>query len=228
MDVEGLGESTIERFYKLGWLKSIADLYRLDYTQIAQLEGFGEKSANNMRAAVDKAKKNPIYRLLHSLSVHHLGQKGSKLLAAEVAHALDLKDWPLERYQEIKDVGPVLAKNVHHFFQNQHNIELLQTMEALGVNLHQTPEDQRPASASEGPLLGKTILFTGSLSQLTREQAEARASAAGARLASGVSKNLDILVAGEKAGSKLKKAQALETITIWTEAEFLAVLDGGQ
>jgi len=228
MDVEGLGESTIERFYKLGWLKSIADLYRLDYTQIAQLEGFGEKSANNMRTAVDKAKKNPIYRLLHSLSVHHLGQKGSKLLAAEVAHVLDLKDWNLERYQEIKDVGPVLAKNVHHFFQNQHNIELLQTMEALGVNLHQTPEDQRPASASEGPLLGKTILFTGSMSQLTREQAEARASAAGARLASGVSKNLDILVAGEKAGSKLKKAQALETVTIWTEAEFLAVLDGGQ
>ncbi|MDX2134494.1 MAG: NAD-dependent DNA ligase LigA [Saprospiraceae bacterium] len=222
MDIEGMGESTIQRFYKLGWLTSIADIYRLDYAQIAQLDGFGEKSAANLRAAVEKAKKNPIYRLLHSLSVHHLGQKSSRLLAAEVTHVLDLKDWPPERYEDIKEVGPVLARNVHHFFQNEHNVALLQTMEALGVNLRQTDEDRKPASATEGPLLGKSILFTGTLSQMTREQAEARAAAAGARLASGVSKNLDILVAGEKAGSKLKKAQELGTVAVWTEEEFLA------
>ncbi len=222
MDIEGMGESTIQRFYKLGWLTSIADIYRLDYAQIAQLDGFGEKSAANLQAAIEKAKKNPIYRLLHSLSVHHLGQKSSRLLAAEVAHVLDLKDWPLERYEDIKEVGPVLARNVHHFFQNEHNVTLLQTMETLGVNLRQTEEDRKPASAAEGPLLGKSILFTGTLSQMTREQAEARAAAAGARLASGVSKNLDILVAGEKAGSKLKKAQELGTVAVWTEEEFLA------
>ena len=221
MDIEGLGESTIERFYKLGWLRSIADMYRLDYEAIAQLEGFGEKSATNLRAAIEKAKQNPIYRLLHSLSIHHLGQKGSKLVAAEIGHVLELKDWDLEKYQTIKDVGPVLAKNVFHFFQNEHNIELLQTMEQLGVNLQQTEADKRPDAPTEGPLLGRSILFTGTLSQMTREEAEKRAIAAGANIASGVSKHLSILVVGEKAGSKLKKAQALETVEIWSEVEFL-------
>jgi DNA ligase (NAD+) len=221
MDIEGLGESTIERFYKLGWLHSIADLYRLDYEKVAQLEGFGEKSAANMRAGIEKAKKNPIHRLLHSLSVHHLGQKASKLLAAEINHVLDLRDWDLEKYQTIKDVGPVLARNVYHFFHNEHNIELLQTMENLGVNLHQTDEDKKTDVNTDGPLYGKSILFTGTLSQMTREEAEKRAAAAGASLASGVSKHLSILVVGEKAGSKLKKAQALETVEIWSESEFL-------
>lgn len=221
MDIEGFGESTIERFYKLGWLHSIADIYRLDYDKIAQLEGFGDKSATKLQAAIEKAKHNPIHRLLHSLSVHHLGQKAGKLLAAEVEHVLDLKDWDLERYQEIKDVGPVLARNVYHFFHNEHNVELLQTMESLGVNLRQTEEDKKPESAAEGPLAGRSILFTGTLQNMTREQAEARAAAAGATLASGVSKNLNILVAGEKAGSKLKKARELGTVEILTEEAFL-------
>lgn len=221
MDIEGLGESTIERFYKLGWLHSIADLYRLDYEAIAKLEGFGEKSAANMRAGIEKAKQNPIHRLLHSLSIHHLGQKASKLLAAEVGHVLQLREWDLEKYQTIKDVGPVLARNVFHFFQNDHNVELLQIMEQLGVNLQQTPEDQKPEVNTDGVLYGKSILFTGTLSTMPREVAEKRAAAAGASLASGVSKHLSILVVGEKAGSKLKKAQALETVEIWTEAEFL-------
>jgi DNA ligase (NAD+) len=221
MDIEGLGESTIERFYKLGWLHSIADLYRLDYEAIARLDGFGEKSAANMRAAVEKAKKNPIHRLLHSLSVHHLGQKASKLLAAEVGHVLELREWDLERYQSIKDIGPVLARNVLHFFQNEKNIELLQTMEQLGVNMLQTDDDRRADANPDGPLYGKSILFTGTLSQMTRQTAEAAAAKAGASLASGVSKHLNILVVGKNAGSKLKKARELGTVEIWTEEEFL-------
>ncbi|MCB9343202.1 MAG: NAD-dependent DNA ligase LigA [Lewinellaceae bacterium] len=221
MDIEGLGESTIERFYKLGWLHDISDLYRIDYEKVASLEGFGQKSADNMKAAIEKAKQNPIHRLLHSLSVHHLGQKASKLLAAEVEHVLDLKDWDLEKYQTIKDVGPVLAQNVYNFFHTEANIELLQTMESLGVNLRQTEADKRKDVNVDGPLYGKSILFTGTLSRMTREEAGKMAAEAGASLASGVSKHLSILVVGEKAGSKLKKAQALGTIEIWDEAEFL-------
>ena len=221
MDIEGLGASTIEKFYKLGWLHDIADLYRLDYEQVAQLEGFGEKSAANMKAAVDKAKQNPIHRLLHSLSVHHLGQKGSKLLAAEIDHVLDLKDWDLEKYQTIKDVGPVVAQNVFNFFQTEANIELFRSLESLGVNLRQTDEDKKTDVNLDGPLYGKSILFTGTLSQMSREEAAKLAAGAGASLASGVSKHLNILVVGEKAGSKLKKAQALETVEIWSEGEFL-------
>ena len=226
MDIEGLGESTIERFYKLGWLHSIADLYRLDYEKVARLEGFGEKSAANMKAGIEKAKKNPIHRLLHSLSIHHLGQKASKLLAAEIDHVLDLRDWDLEKYQTIKDVGPVLARNVYNFFHNERNIELLRTMENLGVNLRQTNEDKKADVNAGGPLYGKSILFTGTLSQMTRDEAEKRAAAAGASIASGVSKHLSILVVGEKAGSKLKKAQELGTVQIWSEGEFLEKIAG--
>ena len=221
MDIEGLSKATIERFIQLGWIRSLVDLYQLDYDQIAGLEGFGKKSAENLRAAVEKAKRNPIHRLLHSLSIHHLGQKASKLLAAEVSHVLELKEWDLERYQEIKDVGPVLAQNVYQFFQDERNIQLLQDLEAAGVNLYQTEEDKKPVSNAEGPLAGKTILFTGTLEQLSREQAEQRAAAAGASISSGVSKNLNILVVGAKAGSKLKKAEALGTVEIWTESEFI-------
>ncbi len=224
MDIEGLGESTIEKFYKLGWIHSIADLYRLDYQAIAQLEGFGAKSAANMEAAINKAKQNPIHRLLHSLSVHHLGQRSGKLLAAEIHHVLDLKDWDLEKYQTIKDIGPVLAHNVFNFFHNEHNIELISTMEQLGVNMLQTEEDKKADVNTEGVLYGKSILFTGSLTALTREEAEKKAAAAGASVASGVSKHLSILVVGEKAGSKLKKAQALETVEIWSEQQFIDFL----
>jgi DNA ligase (NAD+) len=226
MDIEGLGESQVERFFRLGWVHTIADIYRLDYAKIAELDGFGARSAEKLRAGIELAKKNPLHRLLHSLSVHHLGQKASKLLAAEVSHALELAEWPLERYQQIKDVGPVLARNVFNFLQNPQNITLLRELEAAGVNLNQTEEDVKPASASEGPLVGKAILFTGTLTQMTREEAEKRATSAGATLASGVSKNLHILVVGEKAGSKLKKATELGTVEIWSETEFLERIAG--
>lgn len=221
MDIEGLSKATIERFMALGWLNSLPDLYRLDYDQIAQLEGFGKKSAENLQNAIEKAKKNPVHRLLHSLSIHHLGQKASRLLAAELNHVLDLCDWDLEKYQTIKDIGPVLAQKVLDYFHDERNVAMLRELEALGVNLTATEEDRKPDVNTEGVLYGKSILFTGTLSQMTREQAEARASAAGASIASGVSKHLSILVVGEKAGSKLKKAEALGSVTIWTEAEFL-------
>ena len=227
MDIEGLGKSTIERFYELGWVRNIADLYRIDYDKVAALEGFGEKSAANMRAGIEKAKQNPIHRFLHSLSIHHLGKKVSKLVAAEIGHVMELKDWEEERFLEIKDVGPVVAKNVVAFFKDERNVEMLREMEALGVNMTQTEEDQKPESAAEGILAGKTILFTGALQQFTRETAEAAAAAAGATLASGVSSKLNILVVGEKAGSKLEKAKKLGTVQILTEQEFVDLVGGG-
>ncbi len=226
MDIEGLGESTIERFYELGWLHTIADIYRLDYDKIAQLEGFGPKSAENLRKAIEKAKKQPLHRLLHSLSIHHLGVKASKLLAAEINYLFDLAEWDEERFTRIKDIGPALAHSVMRFFQNEKNIKILREMEALGVNMHQTEEDRPKAVNTEGPLFGKTILFTGSLARMSRKEAQAKAEAAGAKNLSAVSKNLNILVVGESPGSKLKKAQALGTVQILTEDEFLELTGG--
>ena len=221
MDIDGLGKSIVERFYELGWIRTIADIYRLDYEQIAQLEGFGEKSAKNMEASIEQAKKQPIHRLLHSLSIHHLGKKISKLLAAEVDHVLELKDWTLEDFVNIKDVGPVVAENIIAFFSVPRNVALLEEMEALGVNMRQTEEDRPKVVADDAPFLGKTILFTGTLSQMSRKEAQEKAEAAGARNVSSVSSKLNILVVGEKAGSKLKKARELGTVEILTEEEFL-------
>ena len=225
MDIEGFGKSIVERFNELGWVKTIADVYRLDYEKVAALDGFGEKSAKNLAQAIEKAKKSPISRLLHSLSIHHLGKKASKLIAERIGHVLDLKNWTEETFTEIKDIGPVVAKNVISWFDNPQNIELLEQMEALGVNLRQTEADKPLEIAEDAPLVGKTILFTGTLQKMGRKEAQEMAKKAGAKVISAVSSNLNILVVGEKAGSKLKKAQAIGTVEIITEAEFLEMIE---
>jgi DNA ligase (NAD+) len=226
MDIEGLGKSIVERFYLDGRIRSLPDVYRLDYDEITQLEGFGPKSAANLRASIEAAKRNPIHRLLHSLSIHHLGKKVAALLAAEIDHVLDLKDWTLERFTQIKDIGPTVAENVLAYFGQPENVAMLQELETLGVNLTATDDDRPIAAAADGPLAGKTILFTGTLLRMSRKEAQEKAAAAGAKNISAVSGNLDILVVGEKAGSKLKKAQALSTVTVYTEDEFLALFSG--
>jgi DNA ligase (NAD+) len=227
MDIDGLGKSIVERFQQLGWLRDIADVYRLDYEQVAELEGFGQKSAQNLKASIEKAKQNPIHRLLHSLSIHHLGKKASKLIAAEIEHVLDLRDWTEEDFTHIKDIGPTVAQNVAAFFAEAKNIEMLQEMEQLGVNMKQTEEDRPVEVGADAPLAGKTILFTGTLETMSRKEAQEKATAAGAKNISAVSGNLDILVAGAKAGSKLKKATALGTVEILTEEDFLALIEKG-
>ncbi len=221
MDIDGFGKSYVERFHELGWLNDISDVYNLDYEKIKTLEGFGTRSAVKLEAAIEKAKSNPIYRLLYSFSIHHFGRKASKLIAQEINHVMDLKDWDLEKFVEIKDIGPVVAENVIEFFQNPENIELLERMEGFGVNMNQTDADRPVKVADDAPFVGKTILFTGKLLQMGRKEAQKMAEKAGAKNISSVSSNLNILVAGEKAGSKLKKAQSLGTVEIMTEQEFL-------
>ena len=225
MDIDGFGESYVRRFNEMGWVHTIADLYRLDYAKIATLDGFGKKSAKNIEKAIEKAKKNPIARLLHSLSVHHLGRKASKLIAEQIEHVLDLQDWTEETFVDIKDIGPVVAKNVIEYFSNPQNIALLKEMETLGVNLRQTEEDKPLEIAEDAPLAGKTILFTGSLQTMGRKEAQEIAKKAGARVISAVSAKLNILVVGEKAGSKLKKAQAVGTVEIISEADFRVLME---
>ncbi len=225
MDIEGLGKSIIERFNELGWIQNIADIYRLDYTKIAELEGFGAKSAENLKNAIEKAKNNPLQRLLYSLSIPLLGQKASKTLAQYVESIFDFCEWQTENYTAIKDIGPVLAGEMERFFSNETQVNLLKELAELGVNTRQLDEDKPHQFDQENaPLLGKTILFTGSLS-MDRKKAEKLAETAGAKNISAVSKNLNILVVGENAGSKLTKAQSLGTVVIWTEDEFLEAIN---
>ncbi|MFZ1454902.1 MAG: NAD-dependent DNA ligase LigA [Saprospiraceae bacterium] len=222
MEIDGFGKSYVERFFELGWIRDISDIYNLDYDKIASLDGFGKRSAENIKNSIEKAKQNPIQRLLHSLSIHHLGKKASKLIAEQIGHVLDLTEWEVERFLEIKDIGPVVAENVKAWFSEHNNVEMLNRMEAFGVNLTQTEEDKPLKISEDGVFYGKTILFTGTLQTLGRKEAEELAAKSGAKNISAVSSNLNILVVGEKAGSKLKKAQQLGTVEILTEEEFLA------
>lgn len=228
MNIDGFGKSIVERFYELGWVKNIADIYNLDYEQVATLEGFGKRSATNLEKAIDTSKQNPIHRLLHSLSIHHLGKKASKLIAEQIQHVLDLRNWTIEDFTDIKDIGPVVAQNVIAYFEKESNIALLQQMETNGVNLRQTEADKPLEIAADAPLAGQSILFTGTLQQMGRKEAQELAKKAGAKVISAVSSKLNILVVGEKAGSKLKKAQAIGTVEILTEAAFLERIEEGK
>ncbi len=221
MNIDGFGKSIVERFFDLGWLESLADVYRLDYEKIAELDGFGTKSAAKLKRSIDLAKSNPIHRLLHSLSIHHLGQRASKIVAQHINHVLDLTRMTEEDLTAIKDIGPVLARNIVRYFQDVDNVAVLKEMEDLGVNLTQTEEDKPTLINTDGVFSGKTILFTGSLEKMGRKEAQILAEKNGARNISSVSKNLDILVVGEKAGSKLVKAQKLGSVQILTEDQFL-------
>lgn len=224
MDIDGFGEKYIHRFYELGWLRNFADIYNLDYDKIAALEGFGKKSADKLNASIEKAKSNPIQRLLHSLSIHHLGQRASKLIAERTAHVLDLASWQLQDFTAIKDIGPVVAQNVVAWFSDKKNVAILSQMEKLGVNLTQTDLDRPKVLRADGVFSGKTILFTGTLSQMGRKEAQDLAESGGAKNINGVSTKLDILVVGENAGSKLDKAKKLGTVQVLTEEEFLKMI----
>lgn len=224
MNIDGFGRSIVDRFHEMGWLENLSDVYHLDFDKIKSLEGFGSRSAEKLKAAIDKAKANPIFRLLHSLSIHHLGKRASKILAEKVNHVLEFRDWTEEDYLKIKDIGPVLAKNMVSFFNDEASIRLLQEMEAYGVNMHQTEADKPLVVAADAPLLGKSILFTGRLQKMGRKEAQLIAEEQGAKNISAVSSKLDILVVGESAGSKLRKAQALGTVEIMTEDDFIKLV----
>ena len=224
MNIDGFGESYVERFYEEGWLTTLADIYRLDFDKVAKLEGFGERSATKLQAAIEKAKGNPLHRLLKSLSVHHLGRRSSKLIAGEVKDIYEIGTWGEEEFVSIKDIGPKVAANVMAFFAEEENIALLKDFESLGVNVKHLPADDKEVEITDGVLSGKTILFTGKFQNLTRTQMKKISKAGGARILSGVSSKLNILVVGEKAGSKLQKAEAIETVQILNEEAFLELV----
>lgn len=225
MNIDGFGKSYVEKFYELGMLNDLADVYNLDYEKIAALEGFGDKSISNLKTSIERARQNPIKLLLNSLSIHHLGKKASMLIAQHIDNVMDLTNWTTEDFTNIKDIGPVVADNVIAFFDDPANRDMLERMAAYGVNMQQTESDKPVAVAEDAPLKNKTILFTGTLQQMGRKEAQQLAEKAGAKNISAVSANLNILVVGEKAGSKLKKAEALGTVEIMTEQEFLDLVN---
>lgn len=223
MNIDGFGEAYVDKFYQEGLLKNIADIYRLDYPKIEAFEGFGKRSVEKLRDAIEASKSNPLYRLIYGLGIRYVGSTNSKILAGAVEKAQDLQNWRMEDLIELRDIGPKVAQTVCDTFHLPATIELLNELEELGINTKRL-ESEIPQIIDDGPLSGKTVLFTGSLSQMTRTEAKKMVKNAGGKAASSVSKKLTYLVAGEKAGSKLTKAQDLG-VEVLTEDEFLKIIE---
>jgi len=220
MDIRGLGSAIIEKLYTLGLLTSIPQIYQLDYEAIGALEGFGKKSIEKLQAAIEGSKNQPLHRLIYALGIRYVGETMAKTLAHAVDHLLDLRNFDEEALQRLEDVGPKLASSVVQFFSNRDNIELIQALEHLGLGLKNTKKD----FSGGGNLEGQTFLFTGTLNQLKRSEAEAMVEENGGKILSGVSSKLHYLVAGEEAGSKLEKAKKISSIKIISEQEFLKLI----
>ncbi|HEV7330375.1 MAG TPA: NAD-dependent DNA ligase LigA [Flavisolibacter sp.] len=221
MDIRGMGEANIEKFYKLGLLCSIPQIYQLDYDAIGKLEGFGTKSVSNLQNAINNTKAQPLYRLIFALGIRFVGETMAKTLAASVEHLLDLQHFDEEKLQTLEDVGPKVASSVVQFFSNEDNIKMLHELEALGLRLK---ADKRE-SAGGGNLSGQTFLFTGTLNRLKRSEAEEMVEKAGGKILSGVSSKLDFLIVGEDAGSKLEKAKKIASVRILTEDQFIKMIE---
>jgi DNA ligase (NAD+) len=219
MDIKSFGEANIRKFYELGILKTIPDLYTLALEKVNGLEGFGKKSIENLNAAIEVSKKQPLYRLIYALGIRFVGETTAKTIASQVHHILDLQNYTEEQLQSFEDVGVKVAKSIFQFFQEGKNIELIKTLEALGLNMIQTN-----TKAVDGNLAGLNFLFTGTLTQLKRTDAEAMVEARGGHILGGVSSKLNYLVVGEDAGSKLEKAKKIASIKIITEADFVELI----
>lgn len=219
MDIAGLGQSIIKRFMELGLIKGITDIYTLDPSQIIKLDGWKQKSIDNLIEGINRSKQQPSSRLLVGLGIRHVGTTMAKVLAAKVESLLDYDNYTLEQLTEIADVGPKVALSIKAFFNNEANLAMLRELEELGVNIKR---EERLISGDS--LANKTFLFTGKLNRLTREQAEALVEEYGGKNLSSVSANLNYLVAGEKAGSKIDKAKKIATINVITEDDFIAMI----
>jgi len=220
MDIKSFGDANIRKFYELGLLKNIPQIYQLDFSVIGTLEGFGKKSIDNLQAAIEASKSQPVYRLIYALGIRFVGETTAKTIASHIHHVLDLENLTEEQLQGFEDVGIKVAKSIYQYFHEAKNIALLKELESLGLNMIQTN-----TKAVDGNLSGLNFLFTGTLTQLKRADAEAMVEARGGHILNGVSSKLNYLVVGEDAGSKLEKAKKIASIKIITEADFVELIN---
>ncbi|HRH81261.1 MAG TPA: NAD-dependent DNA ligase LigA [Thiobacillaceae bacterium] len=222
MDIEGLGERLVDQLVERDLVHSPADLYRLDLATVAGLERMAGKSAANLLAAIGKSRSTTLARFLFALGIGNVGETTAKDLARHFGRLDELMRADVERLMLVPDVGPVVAHSIADFFAEPHNLEVIAALRVGGVHW---PEHEGAAVAA-GPLLGKTVVLTGTLPSLSREEAKALIEAAGGKVSGSVSKKTDYVVAGAEAGSKLTKAQEL-SVKVLDESQLLALIETG-
>jgi DNA ligase (NAD+) len=219
MDIKTFGEASVRKFYELGLISDIPSVYSIDFEKIASLEGFKQKSVDNLRSAIENSKKQNLNRLIYGLGIRYVGETTAKTLSKSVDTIFDLTKFSSEDLQELQDIGTKVAESVFDFFHNEDNIKMLEELADKGLN---TKGDK--AEPVTGKLSGYTFLFTGTLPTLKRNAAEKLAEENGGKLLSSVSANLNYLVSGESAGSKLAKAQKIKSVKIISEEDFLNLI----
>jgi DNA ligase (NAD+) len=225
MDIDGLGEKLVLQLVEAGLVRDVADLYSLTREQLQTLERMGEKSADNLVEALEKSRTRGLARLLYALGIRHVGERVGKVLARHFGAIQAIAVATSEELESVDEVGPTIAESIVQFFTREGNRRLLDRLREAGVVMGEPrgdglDEKGRPSASLEG----QTVVITGTLSRLTRSEARALIEAHGGRAAGSVSAKTSFVVAGEEAGSKKDKAEALG-IPILTEDEFLARLD---
>ena len=221
VEVEGLGDKLVDQLVDTGVINTLPDLYRLGLTALASLDRMAEKSGQNILQALEKSKQTTLPRFLFGLGIRHVGEATAKALARHFGELDAVMAATLEQLLEVPDVGPIVAQSIRTFFDQPHNREVVEQLRACGVAWD---EGERNAQAPK-PLAGKTVVLTGTLPTLSRDQAKDRLEAAGAKVAGSVSKKTHYVVAGADAGSKLDKAREFG-VKVLDEAGLLALLDG--
>ncbi|MDP3619090.1 MAG: NAD-dependent DNA ligase LigA, partial [Ramlibacter sp.] len=219
LDIEGLGEKLVDQMVEAKMIRTLPDLYRLGLANVVALDRMAEKSAQNVLAALEKSKQTTLPRFLYGLGVRHVGETTAKDLARHFGKLDSIMDANVEQLLEVPDVGPIVAESVHTFFQQPHNREVVEQLRACGV----TWDEAEPEARAPKPLAGKTIVLTGTLPTLSRDEAKDMLEAAGAKVAGSVSKKTNYVVAGAEAGSKLDKARDLG-VTVLDEDGLRALL----
>lgn len=223
MDIEGFSEKTAEQLIDDLGISDLADLYSLTFDQLIGLERFGKKKAENLLAAIEGSKRVSLGRFIYALGIHNVGKETAKDLARTFKTLDNLMKATPEELMQIEGIGGVVAASIRHFFQSERVQKSIRTMLELGVT--PLPEEVQDISEiRENPFKGKTVVITGTLTSMSRDEASKRIEALGGKVAGSVTKNTDLLIAGAKAGSKLKKAQELGIEIIDDEAEFLKML----
>lgn len=212
MDIEGLGEKLVDKLVETGLVRKLSDIYRLKKEDLVNLERMGEKSAQNLLEQIERSKNAGLARLIFALGIRYVGEHLAEVLAEHFPSLEALSKADYYELIQIPEIGPRIAQSIVDFFKNEENRKLIQELKELGVKT----EAEKP---KEGPLSGKTFVFTGTLSAFTREEARRLVESLGGRVASGVSRKVDYVVVGADPGEKLRKAQELG-ITILTEEEF--------
>jgi len=226
MNIEGLGESLVDQLVTRQLVRDYADIYALTADTLAGLERMGAKSAANLVAQIERSKSNDISRLIYALGIRHVGEKAAATLARHLRTMERLLDATVEQLQTVPEIGPVVADSVRAFAAEPHNRDLIERLRKAGVKMTtDLPEPVR--GEPEGPLAGKTVVLTGTLKSMTREEATEALEKLGATVAGSVSRKTTYVVHGSDAGSKLEKAQKLGVETLDEDAFLALIMERG-